>query len=111
DPLANTWTATGSLAAVRRNHVATLLPSGRVLVTGGHGPGTLAVATTEIYDPASGTFSAGDPMIGARWQHVALLLSGGRVLVAGGRGAGAGPALASAELYVVCGDGVLAAGE
>lgn len=34
DPEADTWTATGSLNVARAGHTATLLPNGRVFVTG-----------------------------------------------------------------------------
>jgi hypothetical protein len=35
DPAIGVWTATGSLAQVRRNHTATMLPNGKVLAAGG----------------------------------------------------------------------------
>ena len=56
DPLAGTWTVTGSLNVNRPgDHRATLLPNGKVLVTGGCPcltEGDLPAA--EVYDPASG---------------------------------------------------------
>ena len=57
DPGSGTWTATGSLLTARQLHTATLLPSGKVLVAGGHGSdGDLSSA--DPYDPASGTWTA-----------------------------------------------------
>lgn len=49
---AGSFSNTGMLAAKRFQHTATLLPSGRVLVAGGYGLGTLASA--ELYDLATG---------------------------------------------------------
>lgn len=67
------FTATGSMGIPRAGHAATLLLSGKVLVTGG-GNAT-ADPTAELYDPASGTFS---PTVGkmteARSGHTATLL-------------------------------------
>gem|GEM_PF-1691990 len=86
DPASNTWAPTGSLAMARRNHTATLLPDGRVLVTGGtHGGGTLQ-NSAEVYDPAVGTWSPSGHMATARSHHSATLLADGRVLIAGGGG-------------------------
>jgi hypothetical protein len=53
DPVAATFTATGSLATARIAHTATLLSSGEVLVVGGvdASPGGRVVASAELYEP------------------------------------------------------------
>jgi hypothetical protein len=75
--------STGSMATPRSEHTATLLPDGKVLVTGGTS-GSGALATAEVYDPASGTWSATGPMHSARWSATATLLLNGKILVAAG---------------------------
>ena len=84
-----TWTLTGSLAQARRGHRATLLPSGKVLVTGGEPPFTATasfLASAELYDPVTGTWkSTGSLSVGRSW-HTATLLPNGKVLVTGGFG-------------------------
>src|SRR6266850_2591486 len=51
-----TWTATGSLGTARTFHTATLLPNGKVLVTGGLVDLSGHLTTSaELYNPASGT--------------------------------------------------------
>jgi hypothetical protein len=95
DPATGRWTPTGSLRTPRRNHTATLLPGGTVLVAGGfNADGWLRSA--EVYDPARGRWSRVAPMTTAREHASAVLLGTGRVLVAGG---GNPSALQSAELY------------
>ena len=87
DPATNTWTATGSLNIARAGHTATLLPNGKVLVTGGRGlsQGVYSNFTSaEVYDPASGTWSITGSLNTARSFHTATLLPNGKVLVAGG---------------------------
>lgn len=76
DPKTDTFTATGPMNIARRDHQLTLLPDGRVLVTG-RGP-------LEVYDPASGVFSmfGGEPVFGSE-PNVATLLPDGRVLITG----------------------------
>jgi len=51
DPALGTWTATGSLNTARDNHTETLLPTGQVLVTGGHNFSDGDLASTELYEP------------------------------------------------------------
>ena len=100
DPVAGTWSSTGSMIATRFLHTATLLPNGMVLVAGGStgapGGGS-GIATAELYDPAAGTWSATAVMATARSFHIATLLQDGKVVVAGGKGTSS--VLASAELY------------
>ena len=69
---------TGSMTAVRIGHAATLLPDGRVLLTGGNNK------SAELYDPTTGTFTATGSMRVSRWMHLSILMADGRVLVAGG---------------------------
>jgi hypothetical protein len=70
DPASGSWTATGSLAAARSNHTATLLLNGRVLVAGGSAEsGSLvsaelfAFALPVITSPLVATGTAGLPFI------------------------------------------------
>jgi len=96
---AHGFTATGSMGTERVSHTATLLSSGKVLITGGTDNNGNVLATAELYDPASGTFSATGSMASARTNHTATLLASGKVLVAGGCDAGGSNCLTSAELY------------
>lgn len=89
------WSQAASMSQIRAFHTATRLPSGKVLVTGGNGWGSVT-ASTETYDAATNTWSAAATMSQTRAHHTATLLASGQVLVVGGQGAGT---LASAELY------------
>ena len=75
------WNYTGDLITARSGHTATLLPSGKVLVSGGWDlNGSLASA--EVYDPATGAWSSHGPLATVRsWPHgdaVALRQGAGR---------------------------------
>lgn len=88
--------ATGSMAAARAFHSATLLPSGKALMVGGFS-GT-ALATADLYDPTAGTFAATGSLTTAREYHSATLLDSGKVLIVGGQTFGTDP-VGTAELY------------
>jgi len=90
NPLTGTFTDTGSLNTATCVPTATLLDTGKVLITEG--------STAELYDPASGTFSHTGSMNVSRGAYTATLLGNGDVLVAGGQGAN-GDYLTSAEIY------------
>lgn len=89
DPATNSWSSTGALSRGRRATTATLLPSGKVLVTGGETsePSPLSAASSaELYDPTTDTWSAAGSLNRGRFYHTATLLPSGKVLVTGGRG-------------------------
>jgi len=89
DPVTNAWTETaGPMNSARRSHAMSLLPDGRVLVSGGGGgvatASSPALKTAEIFDPATGMFTLVADMITQRSAHSSTLLPDGRVLVTGG---------------------------
>lgn len=95
DPGTKTFTLVQSMTTARRGHTATLLPDGRVLISGGmDGAGELASA--EIYNPETGLFTATGDMAGVRTGHTATLLPDGKVLIAGGK---SDRYLAAGEVY------------
>ena len=85
------WRYMASMSAPRRQHNATLLPDGRVLITGGSSGSGFDNASTpvyyaELYDPATNTWTRLSSNTVYRGYHAtALLLPDGRVLSAGGR--------------------------
>ena len=89
-----------SLTTPREFHTATLLQSGKILITGGNVfsgyptwlPGT---SSAELYDPAVGKSTQISDMSTSRTGHTASLLADGRVLIFGGAVSG----LPSAEVY------------
>ncbi|WP_437953237.1 kelch repeat-containing protein [Sorangium sp. So ce296] len=78
------WEPAGrSNIALRRDHTATLLQSGNVLVAGGS-DWPEAFADAELYDPTDDTWSLVGQMCAGRYRHTATLLKSGEVLVLGG---------------------------
>jgi hypothetical protein len=85
DSASNTWSPAGSLSTPRRDHTATLLPSGAVLVAGGYNPKNSGILTTaELFDPSRRTWCPAGSMSTDRYYHTATLLQDGRVLVVAG---------------------------
>jgi hypothetical protein len=84
------WKPTDPMAFARRQLNATLLPDGKVLVTGGtSAPGfnnaTGSVLAAELWDPATGHWTTMAAMSVRRLYHsTAVLLRDGTVLSAGG---------------------------
>ena len=115
DPATQTWYATGSLAAARTAHTASLLHGtpceaasppawcGKVLVAGGEQAGTTTeLATAELFDPATGLWSPTGSLATARRLHTATVLEDGTVLAVGGRNIAnplVDPVLFSAERF------------
>jgi hypothetical protein len=76
DPVAGTWTATGSMSEPRSGHAAALVDGDRVLVAGG----SVISGLTELYDVRTGTWQAGLKVEG--WMNpTAIALGDGRALV------------------------------
>ena len=98
DANAGTFAIASSLNQARKNHTATLLGSGLVLIAGGNGLNG-DPATAELYDPSTNNFSNTGNLNTPRDMHTATLLNDGTVLIAGGEPSPGGSALTSAELY------------
>ncbi|WP_164001110.1 Kelch repeat-containing protein [Pyxidicoccus caerfyrddinensis] len=90
DPATNSWTAGEPMTFSRSGHTATLLPSGKVLVTGGTSAETGGGRFPELYDPATNTWTPLGPAY-PRAYHVTIPLPSGKLLLVGGS--------ASGELY------------
>jgi hypothetical protein len=90
DPKSGTFSPTGPMTTTREAQTAALLPDGRVLIAGGDynrataSPGSIPLASAELYDPETGTFTPTGSMTLALKGRTATLLPDGRVLMAGG---------------------------
>jgi N-acetylneuraminic acid mutarotase len=101
DPVAQSFTPLTALGLARGFHTATLLNTGKILVTGGQTTGPIslfATNTAELYDPtgAGATTPTTANLASALTNHVAVLLPDGRVLITGGNNA---PPVTQSELY------------
>lgn len=100
------WSPTGSSLSGSAGQTATLLNTGKVLVTGGTPRADRQVAErgqAELFDPMAGTWAYTGFRASDRTYHTATLLHNGKVLVAGGASDGEG---SSSELYDPSGIGV-----
>ncbi|BDU77014.1 hypothetical protein METESE_19720 [Mesoterricola sediminis] len=80
DPATGRGRAIGPFGESRTDFQATLMPNGRVLVTGG----STRTATSEWFDPATGRFTAGPALTRPRQGHRALATRDGRLILLGG---------------------------
>jgi plastocyanin len=101
----SSWRRIADMHFGRTNVNAVLLPTGKILVIGGHSNGQkwspTPVLETETYDPATDKWTVGAPLNFPRQYHsVCVLLGDGRVLAAGGVAPGTADANQhSLELY------------
>jgi hypothetical protein len=87
------------LNTARFLHTATLLPGGKVLISGGcsiSGCTSDILASSELYDPGGNTWTNTDSFETSRTYQTATLLLTGKVLIAGGWN---GSIYSSAEVY------------
>lgn len=94
DPSSGATSMVGALQSGRIFHSASIIGSGKVLVTGGT-PGLVAaeVTTSEVFDPSAGTWETVSALPGARFEHLSVPLPDGSALVFGGVRNPAAPAL------------------
>lgn len=98
-PTTSTWATTGNMATRRRDHAAVLLPSGKVLVSGGTedfydaggsetGGLQISLDSCELFDPGTGAWTTTGAMADRRSLHAMAVIdpesSVSDVLVAGG---------------------------
>ncbi len=108
DPLAKTFTATGTMLEALGAHTAALLDTGtpgQVLIAGGFtgsSLGLFADANVEAYDPVGKVFNSVGIMNNARAFHTATVLDNGQVLLAGGFSA-FGPTVSGGKLMALFG--------
>jgi N-acetylneuraminic acid mutarotase len=88
DPASGTWLTTPSFSDERYEQGASLLPDGRVLMTGGYYGTYLkdpaVLASVRVYDPATNSWSGAADMPRPHGLHAQLTLPDGRVFVFGG---------------------------
>lgn len=98
------WGTTGSMFTPRRDHTATRLASGEVLMIGGFDVAGNGQTFAERYlPPPFGLFSVTGPMQIGRGLHTETMLAGApeRVLVTGGAASASGQVFGNAEIYDV----------
>ncbi|MBN1595502.1 hypothetical protein JW933_06215 [candidate division FCPU426 bacterium] len=84
--LGGQWTVAVDVPHDIQGHTATLLPSGKVLLAGGHDSKKNLYYKNWLYDPQTGSIQGTGSLALPRTEHTAVLLPGGKVFIAGGRG-------------------------
>lgn len=87
DPGIGKWSFAGDSGGGSVRHTATLLPDGKILITGGNAGGVggnLVHAMAMVFHASSGRWQRIGDMSLPRYGHVASLMPDGRVHVAGG---------------------------
>ncbi|MDH4134126.1 MAG: hypothetical protein OEV31_05005, partial [Gammaproteobacteria bacterium] len=90
NPITKTWSAGPAMLEPRSEHLATRLPDGSILVTGGwtpnHGWGHGPSRSAERWNPATNTFETIAPMPSGTARHRAIWMPGeeGKTLLIGG---------------------------
>ncbi|CAF4844563.1 unnamed protein product, partial [Rotaria sp. Silwood2] len=64
-------------------HTASVLPNGKVLITGGY-DGNFYLSSAELYDPSTGLWTTTGTMNSAGSVHTTSVLTNGDVLATGG---------------------------
>jgi hypothetical protein len=122
DPVSLTFSAGPRANAARQEHVAALLPNGRVMLAGGEYYQTLpdgglpAVPAIEVIDVVAGRAMPAQPMPVFRYGASTATLSDGTILIAGGGPADFGgglPIYATTDVYTFTqgGDGASCSGD
>lgn len=101
DPMTRRFVPCAGLLAVPRNFArASLLPDGRVLISGGYNTVLGSLKSAEVYDPKTRTFTRlPTRMTAPRELFTATTLTDGRVLLVGGFDTHRGRTLPTAEVY------------
>jgi hypothetical protein len=74
DPSSGTWTLSDTMHFARAQHAVSLLPNGKVLVTGGFGDEEPVIQTAELYDPSIGSWTTVYNMPDCRAGHTSTVL-------------------------------------
>ena len=101
DPLADAWTAAGTLNVLRGRQAATVLADGRVMVCGGEDAAHVPLASCELGDLKASpvTWTATGDLLTARRDFVLVTLQNGKVYAAGGAGTDGKPIAGTGELW------------
>lgn len=97
DPVANTWTPTGSLTRERQYSRAVVLGDGRVFALGGTDEQNETLYTAEVFDHGVWTLAPSPSTL--RSSATVTRLADGNVLVAGGHEASTDRIIASSEIF------------